>query len=374
MDLKVGIGLKTRRVRLKHVDKGKKQIHYKRDLLQVISEQTGNLNISDFVDDQINLRADERILLSVGSKTYLKDKNIDDLRAFVNLSPLNKVQNINNHLFAVQKLLPDAGLFIGCVETYTERKIKIQTRYKEYWRVLYGIDFIFNRVIPRIKFLDKAYTYITKDKIHLLSKAEIFGRLVYSGFDIIDSKVIDGLMYFVAMNTHEPINTSPSFHPLIKLNRVGRYGKLMGVYKLRTMHPYSEFLQNYIVKMNGYNEVGKPANDFRIAAWAAFMRKLWLDEIPQVLNVLSFNMAIVGVRPLSRTRFKELPLDVQKERIKYKPGCIPPYVALNMPDAKGNIEAERIYFKDKKAHPYTTDIKYFFMGIKNILLGKIHSA
>jgi hypothetical protein len=85
-------------------------------------------------------------------------------------------------------------------------------------------------------------------------------------------------------------------------------------------------------------------------------------------------MKIVGVRPLSWVRYNEFPDDMQRERIKYRPGCIPPYVSLNMPDDKGNIEAERIYLHELKEHPVITDIKYFFSAIFNILTNRIRSA
>nr|WP_280959768.1 sugar transferase [Anaerophaga thermohalophila] len=161
---------------------------------------------------------------------------------------------------------------------------------------------------------------------------------------------------------------------MFPMERVGRHGKIIKVYKLRTMHPFAEFLQDYITKLNGYNKTGKPANDFRIASWGKFYRKYWLDELPQLLNVLKGELNIVGVRPLSRTRFNELPEDVRKIRVRFKPGCIPPYVALLMPDADGNIEAERIYLSEKVKRPLSTDFKYFFLAVYNIFSGKIKSS
>jgi len=85
-------------------------------------------------------------------------------------------------------------------------------------------------------------------------------------------------------------------------------------------------------------------------------------------------MKIVGVRPLSRYRFSEFPENIQSLRTQTKPGCIPPYVALNMPDDKGNIEAEVIYLKDREKYPRTVDLRYFFMAIFNILTNRIRSA
>jgi len=62
------------------------------------------------------------------------------------------------------------------------------------------------------------------------------------------------------------------------------------------------------------------------------------------------------------------------ERIKYKPGCIPPYVSLRLPDEEGNVAAERIYLESKRKNSSGTDISYFFKAVYNILSGKIRSA
>ena len=183
------------------------------------------------------------------------------------------------------------------------------------------------------------------------------------------------MLYFVVIKTSEPVyNSYPSFHLIIGLKRIGWKGKIMDVYKFRTMHPYSEYLHDYVLKLNGYNTVGKPADDFRVARWGRFFRKLWLDEFPQIINVLKGEMKLVGVRPLSSTRFKQLPEDLQVERIKYKPGCFPPYVALNMPNNQNNIEAERIYLAEYQKRPIRTDLKYFFLSIFNIILNRIRSS
>jgi lipopolysaccharide/colanic/teichoic acid biosynthesis glycosyltransferase len=349
-------------------------LHAGNNLKKIIIEGTGNCEIFDFIDSQINLGEKNRILLSLGDETYVNEKNIDNLRAVVNLKPVNKIKSVKNYLIAVHKLLPDAGLFVGCVETYSERKIRFKNRFKSFWKLPYTIDFVLNRVFPRLIGTENIYKFLTKDSYHVMSKAEMLGRLVYSGFDIIDYKIVSGKLYYVAMKTHEPSKNIPSYHPLIKLRRIGKNGKTVGVYKMRTMHPYSEYIQSFVVKQNGYNEVGKPANDFRLTSWGKFMRKLWLDEMPQFINVILGQMKLVGVRPLSQARFNELPEEVQRARINHTPGCFPPYVALCMPDEHQNIEAEVIYMDEKSKHPFTTDIKYFYKSVYNILANKIRSS
>jgi lipopolysaccharide/colanic/teichoic acid biosynthesis glycosyltransferase len=226
---------------------------------------------------------------------------------------------------------------------------------------------VLNRLIPR-SFLQPFYYKITKGEYHSMSRAEVLGRLVYCGFRLKDFTIVDGLSYFVAEKVGNPYpKQRSSYYPLIKLQRVGQHGKTIGVYKFRTMHPYSEYLQEYVVHLYGYNQMGKPDQDFRLTRWGKWMRRYGIDELPQLFNVLKGEMKLVGLRPLSMARYNEFPKDLQLQRIKYKPGCIPPYIALRMPDDRMNIEAERIYIRDLMQHPHTTDLRYFFNAIFNLL-------
>jgi hypothetical protein len=329
--------------------------------------------ISDFLDLKVYHK---NIILSTGTSSFVESVDFNNVRAIINLRKVNNIQHPNKLFRAVNTLLPDAGIYIGRLETYAERKEVIYSQLGRFLgRIFWILDFLVHRVIPRIPYLENLYYYITNGEFHAISNAEVMGRLVYCGFEIIDMRSINGLSYFAAMKTGNPCTgENPSYYPVIKLNRIGQYGKMIRVYKLRTMHPYSEFLQDYLIKMNGYNNKGKPANDFRVTRWGRFLRSLWLDEFPQLWNVMKGEMKLVGLRPLSRVRFNEFPDDLKRERIRFKPGCFPPYVALNMPDSNANIEAERIYIRDLKAHPYTTDIRYFLRSIYNILTNRIRSS
>jgi lipopolysaccharide/colanic/teichoic acid biosynthesis glycosyltransferase len=176
------------------------------------------------------------------------------------------------------------------------------------------------------------------------------------------------------MKTGEPeFNLSPSYGPLFKMPRIGKNGKTILVYKFRTMHPFSEYLHDYVLKLNGYSPYGKPAEDFRLTAWGKFLRKFWLDELPQLINVLKGEMNIVGTRPLSNRVYQDYPEDVKIMRTKYKPGCIPPYVSLLKQGLEQSIEAERIYLNEKSTNPFMTDLKYFGLALYNILSNKIRS-
>ncbi len=354
----------------------KKRSDERREVLKEKLLKRIDIKVYDYFTQHVVPERDSVQVLDICHPTNLQIADFSSTRCLINVHHLNEVRYINKFLNKVNECLPDAGLFIGCIETVRIKKHLFFERGNNPFKQLYWFySFFFHRVMPKIKSLQKLYYAITQAKYRWLTMAEILGRLVSCGFEIIEYKEIEGKLYFVVMKTHQPEhNMNPSFGPVFPMKRVGKNGKLIKVYKVRTMHPYSEYLQDFVVKLNGYNEVGKPANDFRLADWGRFLRKYWLDELPQMLNVLRGNMAIVGLRPLSPARFKELPKDVQANRIKYKPGCIPPYVALNMPDSKENIEAERIYMAAKEKAPFLTDVKYFCMALFNIISGRIKSS
>jgi lipopolysaccharide/colanic/teichoic acid biosynthesis glycosyltransferase len=151
--------------------------------------------------------------------------------------------------------------------------------------------------------------------------------------------------------------------------RIGKNGKEIGVYKFRTMHPYAEYLQDYVLKLNGYAETGKPKDDFRLTPWGRFLRRYWLDELPQLINLIKGEMKLVGTRPVSARYLQDIPEDLRALRLKFKPGCIPPYVALNRKgDVNSVLQAEREYLEEKARRPYTTDTRYFFKAIFNIYI------
>ncbi|MEA1896089.1 MAG: sugar transferase [Bacteroidota bacterium] len=343
-----------------------------------------NFAVLKYISGHLDLRRIKKILLTASHSLYSKNvfNNVkaiteaNNVRAIVDFKKVNYTRYVNKYFESINSLLPHTGIYIGCVESNRQRNKRLYHKKKKILAILFILtEFIFHRVLPKIKFFKGLYFGITRGKYRFLSTAETLGRLVSCGFDIIEYKKIRGITYFIVMKTREPeFDKNPSYGPLVKLNRIGKNGKIIKVFKFRTMHPYSEYIQDFVLRLNGYNSVGKPAGDFRLTAWGKIFRKYWLDEIPQLINVLKGEMKIMGVRPLSKVRFSEFPEDLQNERIREKPGCIPPYVALNMPSDKGNIEAERIYLKEKHKNPRITDIQYIFMGIANILGRKIHSS
>ncbi len=143
---------------------------------------------------------------------------------------------------------------------------------------------------------------------------------------------------------------------------------------MRTMYPYAEFLQDYVHQQNKLEEGGKFKNDFRVAPSRAFMRKLWLDELPMLINLFKGQIKLVGVRPLSQHYFKLYSKELQEKRVRNRPGLIPPYYA-DLPDTLDEIqESELRYLDAYQKHPLRTQLRYFRKACYNILFKRARSS
>ena len=84
--------------------------------------------------------------------------------------------------------------------------------------------------------------------------------------------------------------------------RIGLNGKVFKLYKFRTMVPNADELLKEVLKdpirRREWNLTQKLQDDPRTTKVGRFLRKTSLDEIPQVINILKGEMAIIGPRPL----------------------------------------------------------------------------
>tara|TARA_B100000035_G_scaffold83395_1_gene69938 strand:+ start:513 stop:1343 length:831 start_codon:yes stop_codon:yes gene_type:complete len=130
-------------------------------------------------------------------------------------------------------------------------------------------------------------------KIYILNKKNIFNINAYNRSDYMMKRVVD----FVSIIIFIPILILLVIHIFImkKVKRIHesifykqpRYGirnNIFNIYKFRTMHANSE------TKGNTYKD------DPRIYSFATKIRKLRLDEIPQIINIFLGHMHLVGPR------------------------------------------------------------------------------
>jgi len=152
---------------------------------------------------------------------------------------------------------------------------------------------------------------------------------------------------------------------LFSQERVGEYGKIYTLYKFRSMRADAE-------KESG--PVWASENDPRITRVGKIIRKLRIDELPQLWNVFKGDMSFVGPRP-------ERPVFVEKlkktipyynKRFSVKPGVTGwaqikyPYGA-SEEDALQKLKYDLYYVKNMSI---VMDLIVIFHTAKTVLLGK----
>ena len=343
-------------------------------LSELIIKEVGKETLT-FVRKYADLSNGNTFLASTNTRFNIEKLRKDKFNNIVNIKRINDVRWINKFFETINSKISIGGYYVSSVETYTTRKKRVLRRLiKPFNWLHYSIDIFFTRILPKVPFTKRIYFYVTKGHGRVLSRAETFGRLYSCGFEIVDEKFIGDELYFAARKIKEPVfDTNPTYGPIIRLKRHGKDGKLFNVYKLRTMHAYSEYLQAYVYEHNNLQEGGKFKDDFRITTEGRFFRKFWLDELPMFINVFKGNMKIVGVRPLSSHYFSLYTEELRKKRIKYKPGLIPPFY-VDLPKTLEEImESEMRYLEFYDRHPIRTDISYFCKAFYNIFIKRVRS-
>jgi lipopolysaccharide/colanic/teichoic acid biosynthesis glycosyltransferase len=125
---------------------------------------------------------------------------------------------------------------------------------------------------------------------------------------------------------------------LYKQERVGQGGRLFTLYKFRTMIDNAE-------KQVG--PVWASPDDDRVTPVGRILRRMRLDELPQLLNILWGDMSLVGPRP-ERPFFVERHKALQGARLAVKPGLT-------------GLAQVRSYYNLKPAHK----VRYDYLYIQN---------
>ena len=105
--------------------------------------------------------------------------------------------------------------------------------------------------------------------------------------------------------------------------RAGKYGQPFRMWKFRTMVANAEKMLDQIKEDHGNQMEGpvfKLHNDPRIFAFGTLLRKFSIDELPQLLNVVTGEMSLVGPRPLPLYEVEAFCELSHRRRLSVKPG------------------------------------------------------
>ena len=310
-------------------------------------------------------------LPNIGERTeYASEQNI-----FLTES-ITSAHHTNFMFEQVRCLLPDNHYFAFKLITAENIKSSILKKHSSlFFFLYYPFHFLFRRVLPKLKGFRKVCRLLRVPVD--VSKAEIMGRLMYKGFELVDLVETnrETLLIIKRNPTSNPslIVPPPNEGFLFRMQRMGQYAKPIIVYKLRSMHPYAEYVQAYLHTTQGLDTGGKFKNDFRVSTGGRVIRKYWLDEIPMLYNVLKGDLKLVGVRPISEHYFSLYPTHAQMLRTQHKPGLLPPFYA-DLPQTFNEIvQSEIDYLTAYEANPFKTDLRYFKRIIINIVINRARS-
>lgn len=93
--------------------------------------------------------------------------------------------------------------------------------------------------------------------------------------------------------------------------RVGKNGKMFGVYKFATMLKNSASIGTGTVTVK---------DDPRVLPMGKFLRKTKINELPQLFNILFGSMSIIGPRPQTQRCFDAFPDEMKDTILKVTPG------------------------------------------------------
>lgn len=144
--------------------------------------------------------------------------------------------------------------------------------------------------------------------------------------------------------------------------RIGYHGKIFKMFKFRSMKVNAPDLR--YADGSTYNSEDDP----RVTKVGRFLRKTSIDEIPQLLNVLLGDMALIGPRPDSAFYLSEY-TDEERVILNVRPGITGYNQAINR-NAVGTKEKLKndIYYVENMS--FLFDVKIVFMTIKSVLFSK----
>ena len=290
---------------------------------------------------------------------------------------LSRIRHLNTLLNTVNEALVDQG-FVACrTRTSGYQRAQILKAHPGFvGRILYSFHFFWHRVIARLRITRWFYMIVTNGTNRSFPRVEILGRMCRAGFDVIYERFYAGEFFVLGIKKRPPIwDDDPTNGLFIKLPRLGYKGETIGVYKIRTMYPYSEYLQPYMYEVHGLGEEGKFDRDFRVNQLGRCVRGTWIDELPMFINLLKRQVKLVGVRPLSRQYFSLYTPEMQEMHISVKPGLLPPfYYEKEVPQTIEEVQAsERRYIEAYRKHPLATDWRYFWGILWNIIFKRKRS-
>ena len=160
----------------------------------------------------------------------------------------------------------------------------------------------------------------------IISKKQIKKRIFYHFF----KKLFDELLSIIAIILLFPVFVitgvsikieephGPIFYSQI---RIGKNNRPFRMYKFRSMVINADKMLNNLLDQNDVEgAMFKMKSDPRVTRVGRIIRKYSIDELPQLVNVIKGDMALVGPRPPLKREVQKY-TEYDKQRLLVTPGC-----------------------------------------------------
>jgi len=152
-----------------------------------------------------------------------------------------------------------------------------------------------------------------------------------------------------------------------KHKRVGKNGKIIKIYKFRTMVDNAEDLIKDFTpeQMKEYKENYKLKNDPRITKIGKILRRASLDELPQLINIHKGELAIIGPRPVVQEELEKYGANAEKF-LSVTPGLTGNWAAngRSCTSYEQRMEMELFYVDNLSLK---LDVEIFFKTIETVI-------
>ncbi len=152
-------------------------------------------------------------------------------------------------------------------------------------------------------------------------------RAVKRWFDVAGSLVALVLAAPLLLAIAAAIKVDSPGPVVFRQRRVGRHGRTFWMLKFRSMVEGAEGQLSGLLERNEADGVFKLTDDPRITRIGRFLRRHYLDELPQILNVLRGEMSLVGPRPLPLGEDRRIE-GRDRRRLDVAPGITGPWQVL----------------------------------------------
>ena len=160
---------------------------------------------------------------------------------------------------------------------------------------------------------------------------------------------------------------------IYKSERIGQYGKKFYIYKFRSMKLHADKLENMLSpkELEQYYKEFKLEHDPRITKVGHFIRKHSIDELPQFLNILKGDMALIGPRPLIAREVEVNYPNNSELLLSLKPGLTgywQAYARNNVGYEDGERQKMELYYIEHSC--WKLDVRILFRTAKVVLSGE----